>query len=220
MCGRFTLRLPQAFTAFPWLDPSLLANTPPRFNIGPGQTLLWWPSEKGASTEARQGLWGWPSPQKGSSGLLINARAETLRQKPTFRPHLENRILIPADGYYEWLRSEGPPRPWYIHLPDDEPFFLAGLAAGDKALVLTTAAAGPAARIHHRIPWLLRAPEARQWLHREIPYPPSETSPPPPPAARDLQLREVHPRVNNYRSEGPACLDPPEPGPDQLTFGW
>lgn len=215
MCGRFTLRLPASFAALPWLSTEAMAAMAPRFNIGPGQKILFWtkPAQANQSAPAHHNLWGWPSPQGGESALLINARLETLTEKPTFRPALANPIIIPADGYYEWERAGGAPRPFFHHLPKDEIFFLAGLEKNGRALALTTAAFAPADQIHHRMPVLLTPEEARRWLCDTNLQ--SHQAPPrwleSPSLANHLQLRPAHPKVNNIRHDAPDCLDPPPP---------
>ncbi|MCC5789345.1 MAG: SOS response-associated peptidase [Opitutales bacterium] len=216
MCGRFTLRLPASFASLPWLSPEALKTMAPRFNIGPGQEILYWskPSDPDQPAPAQNNLWGWSSPKKEASGsLLINARLESLTEKPTFRPALDNPILIPADGYYEWEREGGAPKPFFHHLPNDEIFFLAGLEKDGKALALTTTAIAPADQIHHRMPVLLNPEEGREWLFQTTLSP--RAYPPPwlskPSLASRLHLRPAHPRVNNIRHDAPDCLAPPPP---------
>ncbi|WP_413205500.1 SOS response-associated peptidase [Rhodospirillum sp. A1_3_36] len=104
---------------------------------------------------------------------LINARAESLEEKATFRPLLPFRCLVPVDGWYEW-RKEGATRfKTRIAPPEDGPFALAGLADPDRALftVITCAPAPSVAPVHSRMPVLLAGPEAEaRWLDMSLDF--------------------------------------------------
>lgn len=132
MCGRFTL----------FLDPSQLQDlfgltgTPPpawapRYNIAPTQPVAAIILNEGAQRELTHFQWGlipsWSKdPTMGSR--MINARAETIREKPAFRAALKRRrCLIPANGFYEWLKTGKEKTPMYITMKDDSPFAIAGL---------------------------------------------------------------------------------------------
>ncbi|OSQ36548.1 SOS response-associated peptidase [Thalassospira mesophila] len=98
-------------------------------------------------------------------GPLINARAETLDQKPTFRPLLQRRCLVPATGWFEW-RKDGPQRfKNHITLPDHQPFFFAGLENGDEVVIITCAPSPTIAHIHNRMPAIIGPGHIHHWLN-------------------------------------------------------
>jgi putative SOS response-associated peptidase YedK len=131
MCGRFTLKqsetvLAQAFDVEP--VPDLAA----QYNIAPTQmvaTVLH--KSESNKREFQQLRWGLiPSWAKDSSmgAKLINARAETAAEKPSFRSAFKHRrCLVVADGFYEWQRQQGKKQPFYFRLQDGQPFGFAGL---------------------------------------------------------------------------------------------
>jgi len=154
----------------------------------------------------------------GGGPLLINARAETIAQKPAFRAACrERRCLIPATGFYEWTKDgDGKRLPWYIHHGDASPIAFAGVwqvwDKGDVALatcaIVTTASRGPIRDIHHRMPvsiapqdwplWLGEAGKGAAVLMRN-------------PLDDDFAFHRVDPKVNSNRAAGPELIEPFEP---------
>jgi putative SOS response-associated peptidase YedK len=106
--------------------------------------------------------------------LLINARAETVREKPAFKNAVRRRrCLIPADGYYEWQASGQRKRPFFIHRRDGGPIGLAGLAETwigpngeelDTVAIVTAPASADLAVLHHRVPVTIGAGDFERWL--------------------------------------------------------
>jgi putative SOS response-associated peptidase YedK len=106
--------------------------------------------------------------------LLINARSETLLEKPAFKNAFRRRrCLIPADGYYEWHTSDNRKRPYFIHRRDGAPMGFAGLAETwmgpngeelDTVAIVTTAASADLAALHHRVPVTIAASDFERWL--------------------------------------------------------
>ena len=152
---------------------------------------------------------------------MINARAETLDERPSYRGlvrHSKHRCLILADGYYEWQKPEDPRqprRPLHFSLEDGAPFYFAGLwtcwTAPDGELVpsctIVTCEANALARpIHERMPVILSESEAWEaWLSPAVnPGAASELLVPPP--AERMVVRPGNPVVNSARHEGPDCL--------------
>lgn len=142
MCGRFTLRTPATVLIEHFdLDVGGERQLPlfePRYNIAPTQEVVVVRAEPaGGRRFASMMRWGlipsWSKDGKGPSGPpMINARAETLAEKPMFRAAVRHRrCLIPADGFYEWQtssgRSKGKKQPFFIHPPDNRPVAFAGL---------------------------------------------------------------------------------------------
>src|SRR5215211_4939508 len=129
MCGRFTLRAP-AERVKREFQLREVASTEARFNISPTQNVLA-VREKMDEREAVHLKWGLiPSWAKDASigARLINARSETVTEKPSFREAFKRRrAIIPADGIYEWQRAEDRKQPYYIHMRDGSLFGFAGL---------------------------------------------------------------------------------------------
>ena len=147
MCGRFTLTVgpDQLRQAFPWV--SIPDQTPSRYNIAPRQPVAVIPND--GNNRLDFFVWGlvpsWAKEAK-IGNRLINARGETLAEKPSFRAAFRRRrCLIPADGFYEWKKEPGQKRktPMYIRLKSQKPFAFAGLweiwnAADGSTLLSTT----------------------------------------------------------------------------------
>src|ERR1051325_9183005 len=129
MCGRFTLtRLADLNLALPWIKPP--GDHQERYNIGPWQSVL--AARNPPEPRFEPLMWGlvpfWAKdPSIGNR--MINARAETLAEKPAFKQAVrKRRCIIPADGFYEWRKEgKGSKTPMYIRLKSHKPFALAGL---------------------------------------------------------------------------------------------
>jgi len=106
--------------------------------------------------------WGLSIP--GMNSPMINARAETLTEKPTFRPLLNRRCLIPANGWYEWRKDGTAKHKNRITLPDHQPFLFAGLENGREATIITCAPSGSIAHIHNRMPAVIGPNHLAAWL--------------------------------------------------------
>jgi putative SOS response-associated peptidase YedK len=177
MCGRFTLKTsPHALQEELELVMSQSVELLPRYNIAPSQPVAVVTSASTGKIELFR--WGLiPSWAKDAriGNRMINARAETLPDKPAFRiPLVKQRCIILADGFFEW-RPDGKSRtPTYIHLGSRRPFALAGLwdvwmDADHKALpscaIITTAPNEFMARYHNRMPAILPRESIAQWLN-------------------------------------------------------
>lgn len=175
MCGRFTLRTPTP-VLIEHFRLETMPDLAPRYNIAPTQTV----SAVRANDSGRefaQFRWGLvPSWAKELSigAKMINARAESVAEKPSFRAAFKRRrCLVMADGYYEWQATGGKKQPFYIRLADDSPFGLAGLwevwKSPDGKLVetcslLTTSANVFTEPIHDRMPVILSPDNYDFWL--------------------------------------------------------
>ncbi|MBC8120901.1 MAG: SOS response-associated peptidase [Gemmatimonadaceae bacterium] len=174
MCGRFTLsQSPEAIAeAFALTAPPAVE---PRYNIAPTQDVL----TVRATAEGRSAIavrWGLvPSWSKDPAigARMINARAETVAEKPSFRSALRSRrCLVVADGFYEWKKVEGKKQPYHIRLVDSEVFAFAGLwersgKAGEEletCTIITTAANELMIGIHERMPVILETADYERWL--------------------------------------------------------
>lgn len=221
MCGRYTLiRLADFVDIFPWIR-GLGQDYPPRFNVAPSQLAP--VVTNGAQPQLELFKWGLvPSWAKDPSigNRMINARAETLMEKPSFRTALKRRrCLVPADGFYEWkLNADGKTKtPMRMRLLNDEPFAFAGLWEhwhgddGSELLTFTIITTSPNAllqEIHNRMPVILTGEKAKEWLT------PGETDPVRMHAllesyrAEAMVAEAVSKTVNNPANDSPQCIEP------------
>jgi putative SOS response-associated peptidase YedK len=139
---------------------------------------------------------------------MINARAETVAEKPSFRnAYKHRRCLVLADGFYEWRKEGGGKTPYFISLDSGEPFALAGLwenwadkGSGESlqtTTIVTAAANDFMSPLHHRMPVILEAPAAGEWLAGSDDLLDDVAAITPP-----LKAWPVDRRVNNARNEG------------------
>jgi putative SOS response-associated peptidase YedK len=184
MCGRYTLgERPEISEHLQLRFPLGPPWTEPHYNIAPGQAILTVVAD--ADGRRAEGMrWGFqPGWYKAKPGQPppINARAETLLERPMFRGAVgKTRCLIPADGFYEWQAVPGSTRkqPLYIRLRDGELFCFAGLytvrqdaATGEpqaSCAIVTTAPNALMASIHNRMPVILREADEALWLAPEV----------------------------------------------------
>jgi len=172
MCGRFTLHSRDRIRlkGLASLDLPFEA----RYNIAPSQSVLTI-GDFGAGLEGRLLTWGmipsWSTDGKG----FINARAETLEEKPSFSESFRlRRCLIPADGFFEWKRTGREKRPYYFQVNDEMPFAFAGIwdtwsNRGDvvtSCAIITTAANELVGELHDRMPAILPHESQVAWLDR------------------------------------------------------
>jgi len=170
MCGRFTLHSRDRIKlkGLASLDLPFEA----RYNIAPSQNVLTI-GGFGTGLEGRLTTWGlipsWSTDGKG----FINARAETLEEKPSFsEPFRLRRCLIPADGFFEWKRTGREKRPFYFQLDDEMPFAFAGIwdTWGNRgnvvtsSAIITTAANELVGELHNRMPAILLPELQDAWL--------------------------------------------------------
>jgi putative SOS response-associated peptidase YedK len=177
MCGRFTLTIDPADLQDAFPEFTFPAQSAPRYNIAPSQPILALPND--GKNKADFFIWGLiPSWAKEPSigNRMINARAETLTEKPSFRSALKyHRCLIFADGFYEWKAQPGSKAkiPHFIRLKSGKPFAFAGLwehwqsADGSEVLsatIITTEPNELMSPIHNRMPVILKQDSYTQWL--------------------------------------------------------
>jgi putative SOS response-associated peptidase YedK len=221
MCGRFTLTHPtealaQLFAAVPAND----LPEGPRYNICPTQAVAAVISEGGMRRLVPL-RWGfvphwYKSPSDGP--LLINARAESLAEKPAFRAAARaRRCLIPASGFFEWTVAGGGPRParlpWYIHAADGGPLAMAGVwqewERGAERLVtcavVTCAANARLAALHDRMPVFVAPEDVALWLGEAGPGAARLMRPAP---EGLLTHHRVDPAVNSNRAQGAELIAP------------
>lgn len=163
MCGRFAnIVTPNELMSR--YNVTLVQNLGPRWNIAPGQKSLV-VVHNGLNNRLITASWGVSRVRTGRN-LLINARMETVREKPSFqRAFIHSRCIIPASGWYEW---SAPKTPWYVQLLQGGIMSMAGLAIfgadGTRFVVITNNADGDLADIHHRQPLVLTKDAEPSWL--------------------------------------------------------
>jgi putative SOS response-associated peptidase YedK len=180
VCGRYTLRKPARQIAREF-DLPTVPDLPPRYNIAPGQPV---PVVRLAPDQGGRELalidWGLIPPwadDPEADNRLINARAETLAEKPSFRRAFrERRCLVLADGFCEWRRLDGRKQPYFVHMRDDRPFAFAGLWESwdrggepmETCAIITTGANDLMAPIHDRMPAIVPQVAYGVWLNGEV----------------------------------------------------
>ena len=219
MCGRYTLitditKIAESFGVAPTLEAQ------PRYNIAPTQNIVAILNDGTAPAHLSLLRWGlipaWAKDEAIGS-RMINARAETLAEKPSFRNLLRGgkRCLVVADGFYEWQTEGKSKTPMYITLQDGEPFAFAGLwdlwqspdgSQVQSCTIVTTEPNELMVPIHNRMPAILRPKAREDWLNPQLrdehvlthllkPYP-----------AELMQARAVSKLVNNPRNDAAELL--------------
>lgn len=232
MCSRYSLTGPhEAVRAYFGYDND--HPFPPRYNIAPTDPAAIVRPGGRFARELVLVRWGLiPSWVKdpGDFSTLVNARAETLAQKPSFRSALRHkRCLVPANGYFEWTGGRGNKQPYYVHraewqaeAPDDTlpPLAFAGLYEDwlgpdgseiDTMAIVTVAASRTISALHPRMPALLAPADFDAWLDVKSVRDEAALKLLRPAADGILAMTAVSPDVNNPRSEGPALLQPAIP---------
>jgi putative SOS response-associated peptidase YedK len=176
MCGRFVITSPPAALRqlFGYAEQP---NFPPRHNVAPTQPIPVVILGHDGGRHFRLMRWGlvpgWVNdPRKFS--LLINARAETVQDKPAFKNAIRRRrCLVPADGYYEWQDAGGRKRPFFIYRRDRQPVGFAALSETwmgpngeevDTVAIVTAPASRDLAVLHHRVPVTIAPDDFERWL--------------------------------------------------------
>jgi putative SOS response-associated peptidase YedK len=228
MCGRFTSTVaPGDLAAYFEVDEVVAEDLGPRWNVAPTDEV-YAVAESASSRQRRLGTFRWglvPFFAKDASGgaRMINARAETLLEKPAFRRPFERfRCLVPADGFYEWQAVEGRTRkqPWYFRRKDGDVLAFAGLwsvwrpqRGSDEGRIVSCSIITGAPNelvqpIHDRMPVMLPPSAWAEWLDpanddvdalRELLVPaPAEL----------FEATPVIDAVSNVRNDGPHLLEP------------
>ena len=223
MCGRIVLSsAPHVLAETFYLD--VVPDLAPRWNIAPGTDIAAVvPNPGSPGNLVRMLRWGLVPPwDRGDGGApqLINARAETVLEKPAFREAFRHRrCLVPADGFYEWQKRDGGNQPFHFRARDGRPLALAGLwepreQPGGRQFAtgaIVTAAANATMRpVHHRMPVILPPSVWKMWLGA----PPEEAEnllELLEPAPADLLLSHpVTRQVGSPSFDRPECVEPVE----------
>ncbi len=215
MCGRFAFYSPTEATAA-LFGVSDVPVVKPRYNIAPTQSIAAVRVDAEETRELALLRWGlvpfWAKdPSIGNR--MINARAETVAEKPSFRAaYRKRRCLILADGFYEWRKESEGKTPYFISLASGEPFAFAGIwedwhaKDSDESLqstaIITTAANDFMSQLHHRMPVVLEKGAVDRWLDgdEQVLSEVGESGP-------EFQAWPVDRRVNNARNEGEELVE-------------
>jgi putative SOS response-associated peptidase YedK len=216
MCGRFAFYSPSEATAALFGATSSV-EAEPRYNIAPTQFIAAVRQDEQDKPELVMLRWGlvpfWAKdPSIGNR--MINARAETVAEKPSFRnAYKKRRCLVLADGFYEWRKEGDTKTPYFISLADGSPFAFAGLwenwnsKESDESLqttaIITTAASDFMATLHHRMPVVLLPDQGERWLGGDTALLSEVID-----DAPAFQAWPVDRKVNNARHEGADLIDP------------
>lgn len=221
MCGRFTITADPAAIkeAFPWVK--VPPEMQPRYNVAPSQPVAVIPND--GKDKIDYFNWGlipsWAKDPK-IGNRMINARGETLAEKPSFRAaYKRRRCLIIADGFYEWAKNPGQKSktPHYIQLESQEPFGMAGLwevwfsADGSEirsCTIITTSPNEKISKLHNRMPVILPISAYSKWLEREDQNPEQLNSLLVPYPAEEMVHHAVSTTVNNPRNDDVECIQP------------
>ncbi len=215
MCGRFAFYSPAEATAA-LFGATVSVDITPRYNIAPTQDIA--AIRPGSDDERefvmlRWGLVPFWAKDPSIGNRMINARAETVAEKPAYRAaYRHRRCIVLADGFYEWHKEADSKTPYFISLADGEAFALAGLWENWKdkdsgeilqtTTLITTAANDFLAPLHHRMPVILGPETASEWLAGSVDLLDDV-------AARMPALKAwpVDRRVNNARNEGDDLIE-------------
>ncbi|MDY6817708.1 MAG: SOS response-associated peptidase [Halobacteriales archaeon] len=228
MCGRYTLTTPitaiaERFNATPECSYS------PRYNIAPEDELAIIDAER--STRITTATWGLIPPGNDRNEALINARIETVTERPAFREAYDKRrCLVIVDGFYEWVETDDGKQPYRVHRTDDEPFAVAGIwepwqpsttqtaltAFEDdeqpsesteeqrRVAILTTEPNDLIGDLHHRMAVILPPDRRRDWLAGTLDQSVLESPYP----DDGLEAYPVTTAVNDPTNEDPTVIEP------------
>ncbi len=219
MCGRFTLRAPGT-VMIEQFSLDFQGTLQPRFNIAPTQRV---PIVRGLDRHVDELRWGlvpfWSKDPKGGA-RMINARSETVATKPSFRSAFKKkRCLVPADGYFEWVKDGKKKKPYWIRMNDERPFLMAGLWESwrDKSVdegealetftILTTSSNSLTRDVHDRMPVILSPNDYDAWLDPERTKEDELSYMFEPYSADEMRLDPVSTRVNSVRNDDEACVE-------------
>ena len=219
MCGRYATTRSEADLSDLFDALNVAADLRPSWNVAPTDPVpVIRISQRREARVLDTARWGLVPPWAAdlrAGARMINARAETVATSPAFAPSFaRRRCLVPADGWYEWVRTGKQRQAYYMTRADGAPLAFAGLwsAWGTESVltcsVLTTAAVGGLARVHDRMPLILPAERWAAWLAGGG-DPVEQLRPMTAHEIAAVDVRPVGPDVGNVRNNGPHLLEPP-----------
>ncbi len=229
MCGRFALTIsPEVLASLFKLDD--VPELGPEFNISPGRDIaaIYNKSQVCNLSMLRWGLIPPWATDLSIGNRLINARSETIMEKPAFKDAFRlYRCLIPASGFYEWQKLPDRRQPWYFRLRDNEPMFLAGVRQTwtspegqiiPSCSIITTARNDMMQPVHHRMPLIISQNHFDLWLDCSrfdqnqlqkllSPFPSDK-----------MTAHQVSLSVNNPKNNAPKLIQPFSPPSQGMLF--
>jgi putative SOS response-associated peptidase YedK len=223
MCGRFVQYSPLQ-TIQQILDVGTVSfEVIPNYNVAPTQKIITVIKHNNENKleKLHWGLVPFWAKDISIGSRMINARAETVSQKPSFRNAFrKRRCLIPADGFYEWKGEKGNKQPYYVSIPSGEPFSFAGLwetwtdkKTGEESVyksctIITTAASESIREIHHRMPVILDPKFHEKWLNADIQDPKALQVIINDGIIHNMSFYPVSKLVNSVKNNDPNCIKP------------
>jgi len=210
MCGRYTLflQVDDVLVAFD-LD-EMLTNWVPKYNVAPTNQVLAITEEKPRAAVGLKWTITIHSEREQKDIPLINVRSETILEKGHFRRPRYNPCLIPANGFYEWRKSDK--QPFFFHLKENEPFAFAGLWTTEKkddleiktCAILTCTPNSLVEKVHNRMPVMLERHTAQEWLKAQTPTDYATFLKPYP--AEQMNCHPVGKMINRPTYDAPDCI--------------
>lgn len=223
MCGRFVQNSPLQIIHPIFNTDKVLFEVIPNYNVAPTQKILAIINQDNENKleKLHWGLVPFWANDISMGSRMINARAETVSQKPGFRNAFrKRRCVIPADGFYEWKGEKGDKQPYYITVPSGKPFAFAGLwetwtdkendeeSVYKSCTIITTAASEPLSSIHHRMPAILDPEFYEKWLNEKIQNPKNLEIILRDGLIHDMIYYPVSKLVNSVKNNDPNCIKP------------
>jgi putative SOS response-associated peptidase YedK len=219
MCGRFVRHSSVRLIERTFNIDSVEAELASSYNVAPSQEILA-VINNGANrlVTFHWGLVPFWAKDRNIGNRLINARTETVAEKPSFRTAFKKRrCLIVADGFYEWKGEKGSKQPWFLTTPSAEPFAFAGLWESwtdEKnsdylsTTIITTAASDSVNNIHHRMPVILQPNAYSDWLNKDLEDPVRLKQIMKVSRVLNLRSYPVSKQVNAVANNHPGCIEP------------
>lgn len=217
MCGRFTIAMDfeELQEAFPGVDFGYYLK--PNYNVAPSQQVLAIPNfDQQKALPFHWGLIPFWAKDKSIGYKMINARAETLHEKPSFKkPYRKQRCLIPASGFFEWQKSGAQKTPIYIHLKSGKPFAFAGLwekwspneqETVHSCTIITTQPNELLSEIHNRMPVIINPENYQKWLDSKIEEPEELADLLSPFPSDEMAYHAVSTFVNSPKNNSSDCI--------------
>ncbi len=220
MCGRFVTTFDSEMIQRLFDLPDA-PEMPTRFNVAPTQPIYAVRADERGDRESAYLRWGlipsWAKDTSKTTGM-INARSETVHEKPSFKAAFKRRrCIVPITGFYEWQKTPSGKQPHFIHAVDDEPLGVAGIweawTQGEEVYMetcalLTTDANETVAPVHHRMPVILDPDIWDIWLDPAMERPSDVIPFLVPCAPAKLEAYPVSRYVNSPRNDDAKCIQP------------
>jgi putative SOS response-associated peptidase YedK len=223
MCGRFVQYSPLQTIQQIFNIGTVLFEVIPNYNVAPTHQILSIikHNNKNRLEKLHWGLVPFWAKDISIASRMINARAETVAEKPSFRNAFrKRRCLIPADGFYEWKGEKGHKQPYYVSIPSGESFAFAGLwetwidkgsdeeSVYKSCTIITSEASGSISSIHHRMPAILDPEFHEKWLNPDIQDPKELEIILQDGLIHDMKYYPVSKFVNSVKNNDPNCIKP------------